>query len=1084
MRKKYLRALSTLLTVAILLTLLPTAALAATSAPINATNFPDANFRSYVANNFDKDKNGALSQAEQDAVTKISVSEMGISDLTGISYFKNLESLYCYNNQLIALDVSKNIALTDLSCHHNQLTTLDVGKNTALTSLWCHNNQLTALDVTKNTALTNLSCHCNQLTTLDVSKNTALMGLGCDYNQLTTLDVSKNTALKSLLCDKNQLTALDVTKNTALTSLWCYNNQLTALDVTKNTVLTDLRCYYNQLTTLDISKNTALSYLECEHNKLTVLDVSKNTALKSLFCHRNQLTALDVTKNTALTFLWCDNNQLTALDVSKNTALKSLYCYRNQLTALDATKNTALTDLRCLYNQLTTLDISKNTALSYLECEYNKLTVLDVSKNTALTDLRCEYNQLTTLDVSKNTALTSLWCDNNQLTALDVSKNTKLATLYCSNNQREITLTAARTFNLSTLPGFNIAKASNWSGGTVSGSTLTVNSGATSVTYSYDCGNSHTAVFELLPQDHVHTYRDVVTPPTCTERGHTTHTCTSCGSQYVDSYVNALGHAYGSWSVSKPATCTQKGEETRSCSRCGDKQTQQIPALGHSYTYKVTTAPTTSAAGVLTGTCSRCSNKTTITLPKLDTTNYNYSVIKAATCTATGTGRYTWKTAIYGTFYFDVTIAKTAHTYKTTVTAPTCTAQGYTTHTCSVCGNSYKDSYTNALGHAWDSGVVTVEPTETQEGEKTYTCTRCGLTKTEALPPVGHVHQYVANVYPPTCTERGYTRYVCSCGSWRVDDYTEPLGHAWDSGVVTVEPTEAQEGEKTYTCTRCGLTKTETLPRTEHVHQYVANVYPPTCTEQGYTEYRCACTDWYIDNYTPALGHAWDDGTVTIEPTETQEGDKILTCTRCGTARVETIPVRECPSAKFVDVDRNKWYHQAVDFALNNGIFSGVDDTHFNPNGKTNRAMFVAVLWRLDGRPESAAANPFVDVKAGSYYEKAVIWAAAHKIVAGADATHFNPNGNVTREQVAAFLYRYANAKGYDLSANADLSKFPDAGKISNYAKENLAWAVGAGLISGSKDAATGAVYLDPKGNATRAQVAQILMMFTQKIAK
>lgn len=178
-----------------------------------------------------------------------------------------------------------------------------------------------------------------------------------------------------------------------------------------------------------------------------------------------------------------------------------------------------------------------------------------------------------------------------------------------------------------------------------------------------------------------------------------------------------------------------------------------------------------------------------------------------------------------------------------------------------------------------------------------------------------------------------------------------------------------------------------------------------------------------------------------------------------------------------------KWYVDAVQFVYDKGLFSGIDATHFAPNRKTTRAMFVAMLWRLDGRPESNGVNPFVDVKSSDYFAKAVTWAVENKIVAGADDTHFNPNGNVTREQVAAFLYRYSCAKGYDLSASADLSTFPDAGKVEAYAQINLSWAVGVGLISGNKDAATGIVYLDPKGNATRAQVAQILMKFTQNVA-
>ncbi len=307
--------------------------------------------------------------------------------------------------------------------------------------------------------------------------------------------------------------------------------------------------------------------------------------------------------------------------------------------------------------------------------------------------------------------------------------------------------------------------------------------------------------------------------------------------------------------------------------------------------------------------------------------------------------------------------------------------------------------------------------------------------------------------------------------------------HQFDDGEVIWEPGES-DGIVLYTCNICGATKTEVLPAAPHTHSYIDTVTAPTCTKQGYTTHTCSCGDSYVDSYVDALGHDFGEWIATKEATEDEAGEEARTCSRCGETETRETAKLDCPSAKFVDVNSKAWYHKAIDFALANGIFSGADDTHFNPNGKTTRAMFVAVLWRLDGRPESAAANPFVDVKAGSYYEKAVIWAAANKIVAGTDAVHFNPNGNVTREQVAAFLYRYASAKDYDLSASADLSKFPDASKISNYAKDNLAWAVGAGLISGSKDAASGTVYLDPKGNATRAQVAQILMMFTQKIAK
>ena len=360
---------------------------------INEENFPDANFRTYLQEQW-YGEDGVITEAEIKGITSIFVDRRGISSLKGIEHFTALRWLYCLDNQLTALDVSKNTALTELRCQNNQLTALDVSNNTALTTLRCYSNQLTALDVSKNTELTWLDCLDNQLTALDVSKNTALTDLDCGGNQLTALDVSKNTELTWLDCSSNQLTVLDVSKNTALTGLVCRYNELTALDVSNNTELTSLSCYNNKLTALDVSNNTELTSLYCANNQLTALDMSKNTELTWLACYYNQLTALDVSKNTALTDLSCYNNQLTALDVSKNTELTNLVCWGNDLTALDVSNNTALTRLDCYGNQLTALDVSSNTALTTLNCYDNQLTALDVSKNTALTELYCYQNQI------------------------------------------------------------------------------------------------------------------------------------------------------------------------------------------------------------------------------------------------------------------------------------------------------------------------------------------------------------------------------------------------------------------------------------------------------------------------------------------------------------------------------------------------------------------------------------------------------------------------------------------------------------------------------------------------------------------
>ncbi len=424
---------------------------------INEENFPDEIFRTYVDENFDKTNDDILDAKEIAAVTEISVSDKGISDLTGVEFFTALESLYCHSNQLTSLDISKNVALTFLSCYGNQLTSLDVSNNTALTFL---------------------SCDSNQLTSLDVSKNTALTYLDCSYNQLTSLDLSNNTALEILYCDNNQLTSLDVSNNTALTELNCSSNQLTSLDVSKNTALETLYCNNNQLTSLDVSKNTALEYLNCSSNQLTSLDVSNNTALETLYCYENQLTSLDVSKNTALINLNFSYNQLTSLDVSNNTALNYL---------------------DCSYNQLTSLDVSNNTTLNELFCSRNQLTSLNVDGCAALETLYCYENQLTSLNVDGCAALITLNCSYNQLTSLDLSQNTNLNNVDCSSNSYSIDLVGG-TFDLSKLPeGFDIAKASGWLNATVEGNILTVSDPTSDISYTYDLGNGSTAVFALKP---------------------------------------------------------------------------------------------------------------------------------------------------------------------------------------------------------------------------------------------------------------------------------------------------------------------------------------------------------------------------------------------------------------------------------------------------------------------------------------------------------------------------------------------------------------------------------------------------------
>ncbi|MCL2030133.1 MAG: hypothetical protein FWG93_01175 [Oscillospiraceae bacterium] len=292
--------------------------------------FPDPNFEAAVREIIRKPA-GDILASDVAGITELILGGREIADLTGIAHFT---------------------ALTWLQVNNNQLTALDMSRNPALASLWADYNQLAALDVSQNTALTSLGVSSNQLTALDVRRNPALVSLWAGNNQLTALDVTQNTALESLGVWDNQLTALDLSRNTALANLWAGGNQLTALDLSRNTALASLGAGSNQLAALDVTHNTALLYLEADHNQLTTLDVSQNTALISLGLDSNQLTALDLSHNPALASLWADNNQLTELDVTQNTALARLAISGNQLTALDVSRNPALADLSVRHNRM------------------------------------------------------------------------------------------------------------------------------------------------------------------------------------------------------------------------------------------------------------------------------------------------------------------------------------------------------------------------------------------------------------------------------------------------------------------------------------------------------------------------------------------------------------------------------------------------------------------------------------------------------------------------------------------------------------------------------------------------------------
>lgn len=235
-----------------------------------------------------------------------------------------------------------------------------------------------------------------------------------------------------------------------------------------------------------------------------------------------------------------------------------------------------------------------------------------------------------------------------------------------------------------------------------------------------------------------------------------------------------------------------------------------------------------------------------------------------------------------------------------------------------------------------------------------------------------------------------------------------------------------------------------------------------------------------------------NDGTVTITPDEGYQIAKITVNGRevsipsdgklTGLNKVDHVVVTferiPQPSTPFADVAEGTWYTDAVRYVYEKGIMSGTGSTSFSPKGTTTRGMIVTMLHSLENNPDSAAAG-FADVAADAWYADAVAWAAANGVVSGVSATSFAPETPITREQLAAILYRYAQLKGYDVTASKDLSAYTDAAQISSYAVEAMQWANAAGLITGNSDTT-----LNPTGSASRAEVAVILTYFCETVAK
>ena len=439
-----------------------------------------------------------------------------------------------------------------------------------------------------------------------------------------------------------------------------------------------------------------------------------------------------------------------------------------------------------------------------------------------------------------------------------------------------------------------------------------------------------------------------------------------------------------------------------------------------------------------------------------------------------------------------------------TVVAPTCTEQGYTHHVCTVKDCPYDpvdDTFVSATDHTWVK-TQTNPPTCTAQGTAFYKCSACGATRTEKIAALGHDLSRCDLLPDATCTQPGRAVGTCARCGVKIDEVIPAKGHDYSyKSASSTEPTCTESGHYKGTCPVCGKDYNDTIPALGHDWGEWVVTQEPTYTTTGYRYHLCARCNTREGEDIPKLHtHTWDAGVVTQKPTATEPGVKTFTCTICGETKTESIPATgvpdvcpggpPCPGYAFRDMPvPTDWAHEGLDYCIYHGYIAGTSASTVSPNGVCTRAQLVSILYRVQGEPTtvkgyelSKLRAPFNDVPRGQWYTDAIWWAKLTGVVSGTSATTFDPEGEITREQLAVILYNYTKqfAPG-SLTATGSLAGFPDAASVSSWARTEMAWAVGNGLISGTGSGSV--AYLTPQGSATRAQVAAILMRFEQAMA-
>ena len=411
----------------------------------------------------------------------------------------------------------------------------------------------------------------------------------------------------------------------------------------------------------------------------------------------------------------------------------------------------------------------------------------------------------------------------------------------------------------------------------------------------------------------------------------------------------------------------------------------------------------------------------------------------------------------------DTYVAATDHTWVNTQTnPPTCTEKGTQFYKCSVCGATRTEKIA-PLGHDLSRCDLRPAATCTQPGRAVGTCARCGVQIDEVIPAKGHDYSYAETSVAPTCTEPGHYKGTCpTCGK-DYDDVVPALGHDWGEWVTSIEPTVSTVGYRYHVCNRdgCGYREGEDIPKL-HTHTWDAGVVTqkPTATEPGVRTYTCTVCGQTRTEAIPATGvpetcnggpacpgYAFRDMPAPSIWSHAGLDYCITHGYIAGTSATTVTPDGECTRAMIVSI-------------------------LYRVQGEPTK---------VNGYELKKLASPFDDVERGRWYTDAIWWAKLTGVVSGMSPSTFAPDDPITRAQLAVILYNYTQqfAPG-SLTETGSLTGFPDAGSVPSWARTAMAWAVGNGLISGVGE--NGVSYLRPEGCATRAQVATILMNYEKAL--